>query len=272
MKLIFLDIDGTLTVPGENTPPASAMEAIRAAQKNGHKVFLCSGRNWAMLLPLLEFGFDGVVASAGGYVRIGDEVLCEQAMPQNEFEQALDLLHRNGVFCTIEAVTGTWGDENLNDFLKDQPAGNSEIERWRKALSDSLDIRPMGEYDGSPILKFALMCTDRSQLAEAEEQMGDAYRFVMQEVAGKGCLNGEMLSRAFDKGTGIRRVCEYYGMSVDDAVGFGDSMNDLEMLQTVGTAVCMENGAEACKAAADYVCPPVDRDGLAEGFRHLGLV
>ena len=52
-KLIFLDIDGTLTPAGSNTPPKSAMDAIRAAQKNGHKVFLCTGRNPAMLAPVL---------------------------------------------------------------------------------------------------------------------------------------------------------------------------------------------------------------------------
>ena len=39
-KLIFLDIDGTLTPAGTNVPPDSALEAIRRAQKNGHKVFL----------------------------------------------------------------------------------------------------------------------------------------------------------------------------------------------------------------------------------------
>ena len=43
MKLIFLDIDGTLTTPGSNEPPQSALDAIKAAQKKGHKVFLCSG-------------------------------------------------------------------------------------------------------------------------------------------------------------------------------------------------------------------------------------
>lgn len=34
-KLIFLDIDGTLTTPGSNVPPDSALEAIRAAQEAG---------------------------------------------------------------------------------------------------------------------------------------------------------------------------------------------------------------------------------------------
>ena len=53
-KLIFLDIDGTLTMPGSNEPPQSALDAIRAAQKKGNLVFLCSGRNPGMLEPLLK--------------------------------------------------------------------------------------------------------------------------------------------------------------------------------------------------------------------------
>ena len=65
-KLIFVDIDGTLTRGGSNTPPVSAQKAVRAARKKGHLVYLCTGRNYGMLLPLLEYGFDGVVGSAGG--------------------------------------------------------------------------------------------------------------------------------------------------------------------------------------------------------------
>lgn len=42
-KAIFLDIDGTLTEPGTNVPPASALEAIRRAQEAGNYVFLCTG-------------------------------------------------------------------------------------------------------------------------------------------------------------------------------------------------------------------------------------
>ena len=49
-------------------------------------------------------------------------------------------------------------------------------------------------------------------------------------------------------------------------------MNDLEMIQAVGTSVCMENGAEKLKEVSDMVCPSVDEDGLAAAFSELGLV
>ena len=103
-KLIFLDIDGTLTSPGSNEPPASALEAIRAARAAGHKVFLCSGRNYDMLKPLLGFGFDGAVASGGGYVFAGDRVLYDCPMTEDQKERALRLFAQGGVLRTIEAA------------------------------------------------------------------------------------------------------------------------------------------------------------------------
>ena len=53
-KIIFLDIDGTLTEPGSNVPPESAIEAIEATQKKGNLVFLCTGRNQGMASPLMK--------------------------------------------------------------------------------------------------------------------------------------------------------------------------------------------------------------------------
>ena len=91
-KLIFLDIDGTLTTPGSNLPPESALEAIRAAQRAGHEVFLCSGRNYEMLRPLLTYGFDGAVASGGGYVFAGDRVLYDCPMTELFMSIGLDEL------------------------------------------------------------------------------------------------------------------------------------------------------------------------------------
>lgn len=271
-KLIFLDIDGTLTTAGSNVPPDSALEAIRKVQAKGDKVFLSTGRNLAMLSPLLKYGFDGLVASAGGYVTIGDRVIYDHPMTREQTELSLNLLHKNGVFCTIEARDATYGDDNLEEFLSGQAEGNSEIERWRKALSENLGIRPMGEYDGSPIYKVVIMCLTADQLEEPRKYLEKDFQFAIQEVAAHSCLNGELINRAFDKGRGVLRICEELGVPVENTYGFGDSMNDLEMIQTVGTSVCMANGAQALKEISDLVCPSVEEDGLYKAFVQLGLI
>ncbi len=271
MKLIFLDIDGTLTVAGENTPPKSALDAIKKTQEKGNKVFLCTGRNLDMLKPLLVYGFDGVVGSSGGYITVEDKVLYDSPMPDDTRDKALEILHRNGVFCTIEAKDGSWGDDNIDEFIKNSPEGNSEIERWRKALAENLGIRKMSEYNGSPIYKVVVMCNDISQLDEARSALSDDFNFVIQEVKEHNCINGELVNKAFDKGRGIRKVAEYFDLPIEDTIGFGDSMNDLEMIETVGTSVCMANGANALKEIADIVCDSVEDDGLAKAFAELNL-
>ena len=271
-KLIFLDIDGTLTPAGSNQPPQSAMDAVRRAQEKGHLVFLCTGRNPAMLAPVLALGFQGAVAGAGGYVFAGDEVLFDCPMPKKDFETGMKLLREQGVFRTIEAKDATWGDEDLGDFLAQGGKGNSELVRWRKALAEQLSIRPMSEYDGRPIYKIVFMCKEASQLLPARQALEKDYVFVVQGVAAHHCLNGELINRRFDKGRGVRIVAEHFGIPIEDTIGFGDSMNDLEMIETVGTSVCVDNGSPALKEKSDLVCPAVEEDGLAWAFEKLGLV
>ncbi len=271
-KIIFLDIDGTLTSAGCNTPPASAMDAVRKAQAKGHKVFLCTGRNPAMLAPVLALGFEGAVAGAGGYVFAGDKVLFDCPMTPEQQEIGMRLLKENGVFRTIEAKDATWGDEDLGEFLAQAGEGNSELVRWRKALAEQLNILPMREYDGRPIYKIVFMCSEAKQLEPARAALEKDFSFVVQDVAAHHCLNGELINRKFDKGRGVKIVADYYGADISDTIGFGDSMNDLEMIETVGYSVCMDNGSPALKEKSDLVCPAVEEDGLYWAFEKLGLI
>ena len=130
----------------------------------------------------------------------------------------------------------------------------------------------MGEYDGSPIYKIVFMCKEAKQLEPAREALEKEYNFVVQDVAAHSCLNGELINRKFDKGRGVRIIAEAFGAGIEDTIGFGDSMNDLEMIETVGTSVCMDNGSPALKAKSDIVCPAVEEDGLYKAFEQLGLI
>ena len=271
-KLIFLDIDGTLTPAGSNNPPESALKAIKKARELGHKILLCTGRNPDMLAPVLAYGFDGAVACGGGRVFADGQVLFDCPMSDEYRKMGMELLAKHGVFRTIEAKDGTFGDENLGDFLASAGEGNSELVRWRKALAEQLNIRPMSQYDGRPIYKIVFMCTSADQIEEAKAAMEKDFNFVVQDVAAHNCLNGEIVNKKFDKGLGVRIVAEHYGFAIEDTIGFGDSMNDLEMIETVGTSVCMDNGSPTLKAKSSMVCPSVDNDGLAWAFEKLGLL
>ncbi len=273
-KLIFLDIDGTLTEPGKNVPPPSAAEAVRRARGKGHKVVLCSGRNYGMLLPVLEFGFDGLVASAGGYIEYGGQVVYDCPMTPEQQDRVLDVFKESGIYRTIGGKNSSYTDEGFKEFLAEnaQSEANSELLRWRIQIENELGIHPMSEYDGEPIYGMAFMSRGAERLKKPMQVLRDEFDFCIQDEDICGIVNGELASKAFHKGKAVERLCEFLGVSREDTIAIGDSMNDLEMLQAVETGICMANGSPSLKKIADMVCPSVTEDGLYNAFEKLGLI
>lgn len=272
-KIIFLDIDGTLTTAGSNVPPEPALKAVRAAQDNGHLVFLCTGRNYDMLRPLLAYGFDGVIASAGGYIRLGDEVIYDCPMTKEQQQLVLDTLEANGIFRTVECLNASFTDDGFKQFLEEHAGegDNSELLRWRRQLEEELNIRSMSEYNGQQVYKVVVMSPDWKRIEKAKAILEHEFLFCIQDADAYGIINGEVINRKFDKGQAVKRVCEYLHIPLEDSIGFGDSMNDKEMIETVGYSVCMENGSDSLKKLADEICPRVEQDGLYQAFLKLGL-
>ena len=80
----------------------------------------------------------------------------------------------------------------------------------------------------------------------------------------------EIYSADVSKATGIERALEHLGIPAADSCAFGDGLNDLEMMDAVGTSLVMGNAGNELKAKADFVLPSVDEDGVAEGiYRHI---
>ncbi len=273
-KLIFLDIDGTLTEPGKNVPPPSAVEAVRRAQGRGHKVVLCSGRNYGMLLPVLEFGFDGLIASAGGYIEYNGQVVYDCPMTPKQQARVLDVFKESGIYRTIGGRNSSYTDEGFKEFLAEnaQSEANSELLRWRIQIESELGIRPMSEYDGEPIYGMAFMSRGAERLKKPMQVLQDEFDFCIQDEDVCGIVNGELASKAFNKGKAVGRLCEFLSIPKADTIAVGDSMNDLEMLQAVEIGVCMANGSPTLKKVAHMVCPAVTEDGLFGAFEKLRLI
>ena len=273
-KLIFLDIDGTLTEPGKNVPPPSAVEAVRRARVQGHKVVLCSGRNYGMLYPVLEFGFDGLIASAGGYIEYDGKVVYDCPMSPEQQARVLDVFKESGIYRTIGGRNSSYTDEGVKEFLAEnaQSRANSELLRWRIQIESELDIHPMSEYDGEPIYGMAFMSRGTERLKKSMQMLKDEFDFCIQDEDACGIVNGELASKAFNKGKAVERLCEFLGISREDTIAVGDSMYDLEMLQAAQIGVCMDNGSPSLKKIADMVCPSVTEDGLYSAFEKLQLI
>ena len=273
-KLIFLDIDGTLTEPGKNVPPPSAVDAVRRAREKGHKVVLCSGRNYGMLYPVTHYGFDGLGASAGGYIEYNGQVVYDCPMTSEQQARVLDIFKESGIYRTIGGRSHSYTDEGFKEFLSEniQSKANSELLRWRIQIENELGIRPMSEYDGEPIYGMAFMSRGAERLKKPLQMLQEEFDFCIQDEDACGIVNGELSSKEFDKGKAVERLCGFLGISKEDTIAFGDSMNDLEMLQAAEIGVCMANGSPSLLKIANMVCPSVLEDGLYSAFEKLKLL
>lgn len=63
----------------------------------------------------------------------------------------------------------------------------------------------------------------------------------------------EYVDPNINKGFGIKKLAKHYGVPLSSIMAFGDAPNDKEMVELVGTGVCMANGSEETKSVANYV-------------------
>ena len=66
------------------------------------------------------------------------------------------------------------------------------------------------------------------------------------------------------KGHALALLADYVGLPLGETIGIGDNDNDLELVERAGLGVAMGNASPVVKAAADYIAPPVDEEGVID--------
>lgn len=82
----------------------------------------------------------------------------------------------------------------------------------------------------------------------------------------------DIISKDGGKDHGIRKILEVHGFTREESIAFGDSDNDLEMLEFADIGVAMGNAAESVKEVADYVTSHIDEDGIWNACKHFELI
>ncbi len=273
-KLIFFDIDGTL-VSRLSAPSPAVREAIRQARTNGHLVFLCTGRNLPTIgANILEIGFDGVIASAGAYVVVDGEVLLDQLLSEELIQECLDVFHSLGMFCRLETPEGIYIDVQMEKLLNtaSPDSKNSEIIRMQKEFESVINVRKYQDYPRKGAYKLSFTGASLESIQEAQAVLGDRFEFVVFPFASSATyFNGEIIPIWVNKGKAMELVCKHFGTITQNAIAFGDSMNDAAMLKRAGVGVAMGNACEELKSIADIICEEVAHDGVCQELHRMGL-
>lgn len=254
-KILFFDVDGTL-YNSEKVMPDSAKEALLQARRNGYEIAIATGRAPFMIDSLIEeLDIQTYVTFNGQYVVYQGEVVYANGIAKEELAKII--------------AFGEARNEPVV-FLDDKQMIASVGEH--KMVSESLDTLkyPYPALDSSYYMQHEVYQT----LIFMEEKDEHLYRtaFPNVEFVRWHRYSCDILPKGGSKAAGIEKVLSRMGLTLADAIAFGDGMNDIEMLEAVGTSVAMGNGHEKVKAVATYVTDHVDADGLAKAMRHLKII
>lgn len=274
-KIILIDVDGTL-VDYEGELPESATEAIRRARKNGHKVYICTGRSEAEVYDYIwDIGLDGMIGGNGSYVKDGDKVIMHQKISAEETRHIVDWLHSRGLEFYLECNSGLYGSENFEDAAlvtiqeySNRKGRDGSQMTVRKAFPDMIFGADMYRDDVNKV--SFILGTYQDHLDSAAE-FPDLKPGTWGGV-GEKALFGDLGVKDIDKGKAIDILLQHIGASLDDTIAFGDAKVDIPMLEKCAIGVAVESGGDEIKAMADYVTDAVDEDGIYNAFKYLGLI
>lgn len=270
-RIIFLDVDGTILEAGSQIAP-STVTAVRTARANGHEVYLCTGRADADLHPaVLDIGFDGAITNSGAFVTRDGHLLLSRTMPRSDTELLVDYFTGHGAEFFLQSHDGVFASRGAGELIDAllrarAVAGHAEDDR------PLVTYRPLAEADLDRIAKVVFLSDDPDGLTLAQADLGDRFHVVPGSFPLPGGSNGEVSPTGTNKGAAIAFLLDHLGRDAADAVGIGDSWNDVEMFDTVGVSVAMGNAPAELQALTDKVTTDVLDDGVWNAFTDLGLI
>ena len=260
--LLFFDIDGTI-FDDRRRLPASVKPAMEAARRNGHRLVINTGRTLCnMDRRLDDFPLDGWIMGCGTRVVYHGETLQSMEYTPEESQR----LRR--VFRELE-LPAVWECDTAM-YFDPENAGHPSIADFREWAEKRGIFREITKNDPEFRAVKMFCFADRERILRMEGRTAEAgmpYTAINRWPEG-----WELVPAGYSKGKGIDVLRERLGVKAEDCFAFGDSRNDLTMLEHAGVSIAMGNATDDVKAACSYVTDLPENDGIAKAMKHFGLI
>ena len=277
MKLIFLDADGTL-FHHEGYIPNSAIDACIQAQKNGHKVILCTGRQRIEIFgDMLKIDYDAIIAGSGATIECDHEIIEENTLSEEESEYLTKYLLDRNIPANFESSTKIYANQFTKDTMlkkvEEQCKGKSEEEKAKQGLTILTNqITVVNSLEGLSYNKVSVIDNGKTPYKTIQDDLSDRYVVIPATFAPLGKESGEITSFHINKATGMDSVIRYFNADIKDTIAIGDGFNDLPMFEKAHLSVAMGNAPQEIKDKADIITTSLDEDGVYNAFKELKLI
>lgn len=258
-KIIFLDLDGTLTNDEKKITPKTK-KALMNFQEQGNTVVLASGRPTPGMVPVAE---ELELERYGGYVmpfnggKIIDwktkKTVFEKVMDRKYIPELLRYARQNNIgmitYDAKQALVATRMDQYIAQeamFINKIPAYMTDVVKYV-------------DYNPNKCLFTAAPEVSEYHERKLIEKFGNElgiYRSCDYFI--------EVVPKGIDKAAAIQVLTEQLEIPKENTIACGDGFNDLSMIRYAGLGVAMENAVDAVKKEADYITASNNNDGIAQ--------
>jgi Cof subfamily protein (haloacid dehalogenase superfamily) len=274
VRLVAIDMDGTLVPAIGQVLTQRTARALKATQEAGITVAIATGRRTAYTTPLLEgLGLRAdmpLITSNGAVIRTLSGEAIDSCQLAAHVARGLC-----GVLRPFGSMVFTFDRPGRGELvLEDLDQAHGRIALWVEANRNAIEVvKPLEDAlrDGeNPIQGMAAGSVEQMRKAEdavKASQWGGACECVRTEYPGRDLSILDLLPAGVSKGWALERLAKRLGVDRKETMAIGDNWNDLDMLEWAGQGVMMGNAAGELRSMARMrgwkQAPPNDEDGVA---------
>ena len=254
IKLIATDMDGTLLDPKGQVDLPRLEKILDQLEERGIRFVIATGNEIHRVKQLLGHLTERVVLIVANGARIfeGNQLLQAQTWDDDMVNRALEFF--KGRECqdqfVVTSMNGGFVKEGtvfteLENFMTPEMI---ELFYQRMNFVEELESHLFGG-----VLKMSLVVGEERSDSVLEE-INQLFNGHVQAVSsGYGCI--DILQTGIHKAWGLQELLKRWDIKAEEIMAFGDSENDVEMLQLAGISYAMENADDKAKAVATNFAP-----------------
>ena len=261
IKVIATDMDGTLLDPKGQLDLPRLEKILDKLDQRGIRFVIATGNEVHRMRQLLEHLAERVVLVVANGARIfeNDELLQAQTWDDAMVDRALE--HFKGRECQDQFVVTC-----MNGGFVKEGTVFTELDKFMTPEMIEKLYRRMNfvdEFDSSlfgGVLKMSMVVGEERSDAVLQE-INDLFDGHVRAVSsGYGCI--DILQDGIHKAWGLEELLKRWNLKPEQIMAFGDSENDIEMLELAGISYAMENAEESVKEVTTKVAPANSQAGV----------
>lgn len=240
-SMIVLDLDKTL-LNSENQISEYTVNVLAQYKANGGQIVIATGRAITRSRKYAEqIGAVGLITLNGSVTYCNNEIIAQTPIDK---EKVYDMVQR------LMAIDGMSMSVCYPDYMI---TSNPKF-----AVPGVNDYNDMKEFSLDEIQNIKAFSMNYEAMDAIDYDFYGCRKITSQKEEGFHVI----ACKDVDKINGIKVLCDYLGISIENTIAFGDDYNDLQMLKQCGIGVAMANASEMVKDEANTVALSNNEDGV----------